>query len=44
MDQLLGLELVGFRGLGHISRRIMCLDALNCNTKPNAINCRQKTY
>jgi hypothetical protein len=44
MDQLLVLELVGFRGLGLLSWRVVCLDARNCNIEPDAIKCRHRIY
>jgi hypothetical protein len=44
MDQLWWLGLVGFWVLWTTSWRIVCLDALNYSTRPNAIKCRHKTY
>jgi hypothetical protein len=44
MDQLLWLGLVRFWVLWTTSWRIVCLDALNCNIRSNAIKCWHKTY
>jgi hypothetical protein len=43
MDQLLWLGLVRFWILWTTSWRIMCLDALNCNIRSNAIKCWYNT-